>query len=406
MPWHVAPAGLLLGDADLLTVHSPATFSPKTGREQDAGPASEEASGLCGSGFLLPARVGILETSSNRGMQPMERILTQVVWLIPAQNMHAVGLDGTTIAPAPSARTGPVENVIMNVTDAERFLYHYCSLDTAKKIVSGQSLRMGEFQRTNDPKESKEWHFDLLSRSHTDFRGFDSGKLSTELSDAIKKHTRVLCFCRDSGGLTGDHLADVSLRGHFKARMWAQYAKDHTGVCLILDRKRLLERFQKDCGDAWLLASGEITYRNRSVAPRREEKDYFIDCDVLKTVGFDRYWMLHARQFHRRLFFEKSLDWRDECEFRMLSVLRKPREVFVDIQDSLSGFFLGERCDVGDAKDLIEILMDRGVHVMGLSWRNCTPWYDFGNQTYNFSARALQQEIRRRESQPEQQLPE
>lgn len=291
----------------------------------------------------------------------------------------------------------------MNVTDANRFIYHYTSLNTAKKILNGLSLRMGEFQGTNDPKESKEWHFDLLSKNHADFRGIDAGKLSSELSDTIKRHARVLCFCKDGQELTGSHLADVSLRGHFKARMWAQYGGNHTGVCIVLDRNKLLERLKRDCGDAWLLSSGEITYRNRSVTAKQDEYDYFIDYDALRTVGFERYWMVHARRCHQRLFFEKALDWRDECEFRALALLQKPREVFVDIQDCLCGVFLGERCNLSEVDGLIEALMERGIHVMGLSWRNCTPWYDFRNQTYNFSARALEQAIRKREAQEEPQ---
>lgn len=329
----------------------------------------------------------------------METLSVQSLWLIPAQNMRAVGPDGVAIIPDPSARTAPDVNVIMNVSDANRFIYHYTSLNTAKRILNGLSLRMGVFQGTNDPKESKEWQFDLLSRNHADFRGIDARKLSSELSDSIKKHSRVLCFCKDGEGLTGSHLADVSLRGHFKARMWAQYGGNHTGACLVFDRGKLLERVRHDCGDAQLLSSGAVTYRNRSVTAERDEYDYFIDYDALKTVGFERYWMLHAQRCHQRLFFEKALDWRDECEFRVVALLPKPREVFVDIWDCLCGVFLGERCDVSEVEDLIDALMEKGIHVMGLSWKNCTPWYDFGNQAYNFSARALEQAIHNREVQ-------
>lgn len=324
--------------------------------------------------------------------------------------MYAVDSNGTKITPGPSARIQPIENVIMNVTDPNRFVYHYTSLDTAKKIIKNFSLRMGEFMGTNDPKESKEWHFDLLSDAGNDFRGVDAGKLSSDLSDTIKRHSRVLCFCRDSAGLTGNHLDDISHRGYFKARMWAQYGSshkdsnnynhrgDHSGVCFVFNRVKLIECVKEDCGGDVLLHSGDVTYRNRHVVARREEKDYFIDFDVLKKVGFDRYWKFHASRYRQRLFFEKSLDWRDESEFRALALLAKPREVFINIQNCLCGLFLGEKCNLVEAKELIDDLMNRGVHVMGLSWKNCTPWYDFRNSIYNFSARALEQEIDRRKA--------
>ena len=340
----------------------------------------------------------------------METISTKLLLMVPASNMRAVTSEGETILPDPAAKTRPNEDVIMNVTDADRFVYHYTSLDTAKKIVSGLSLRMGEFHGTNDPKESKEWHFDLFSRTQTDFRGIDAAKLSRDLSEAIKTHARVLCFCRDSAGLTGNHMADVSLRGHFKARMWAQYGSshkdsscrnqsgNHSGVCFVFDRKKLTESIKRECGGFALLQFVNIIYRNRHVVPGPEEQDYFVDCDVLRMAGFDNYWKWHALRYRQRLFFEKSLDWRDECEFRVLAMLKKPREVFVSIEDSLCGLFLGEKCDSEQARGIVDVLMDRGVHVMGLSWKNCTPWYDFGNPAYNFSARALDAAVKRHDA--------
>lgn len=340
----------------------------------------------------------------------MESISSQALWISQPTNVYATDADGNRIVPAPSARLRPRENVIMNVVSPDRFVYHYTSLETAKIIAGNLTLRMGDFQGTNDPKESKDWHFDLFARGDSALEKIDAGKLSSDLSGAIKRHARVLCFCRDAAGLTGDFVEDISLRGHFKARMWAQYGSSHkdacdsnkrglhSGVCFVLDRNKLIEAARESCGEVMLLCNGNVTYRNRPVIPKVEERTYFADVDVLRRVGFERYWRLHACRHASRLFFEKSLDWRDECEFRILALLDAPREVFIDIRDCLSGLFLGEKCDKITAESLINGMMDRGVHVMGVSWKNCTPWYDIANPIYNFEMRALNEAIRQHDA--------
>ena len=62
----------------------------------------------------------------------METIYSHALWIVPATNMYAVDTNGEKIVPDPSARTGPIENVIMNVTDSDRYVYHYTSLDTGR----------------------------------------------------------------------------------------------------------------------------------------------------------------------------------------------------------------------------------------------------------------------------------
>lgn len=109
----------------------------------------------------------------------MSVISSRVLCIVPASNMYATDASGNGIDPGPSARTKPAEEVIMNATDAERYVYHYASLARTKQITGNYALRMGECRDTNDPKEAKEWHFDLFARGDVDLKGIDGAKLST-----------------------------------------------------------------------------------------------------------------------------------------------------------------------------------------------------------------------------------
>ncbi len=327
----------------------------------------------------------------------MESLRTSVKWLHPVRNVRATAPSGEAIDVAScGGYTAPQEDLILGVRDSERYLYHYTSSRTAKKILANLTLRMGDLRGTNDPKESKEWHFDLTSTAGSDLDAWDKSKLAEELSLTIKKHARVLCFCKDGDSLSGNHVDDVARRGHMRARMWAQYGENHAGVCLALDKKLLLEQVRAESERVISLWARDILYWDRGILDGQHERDYLIDVDVLRQVGFEQYWKLHAKQFYQRLFFEKRLDWKDEREYRILALLDRPREVFIDIRGCLRAVFFGDTAKISDFESTIDELMAIGVQVMGLSWSNCCPWYDFANPIFNAEMRAIAKEVETR----------
>ena len=135
--------------------------------------------------------------------------------------------------------------MIEGVTSAEQYIYHYTPF--AKAIVESHSLKVGMYIKTNDPKESKHWEFDLGTNEHADLGQYDMKSLGRWLSTELKANTRVACFSLDTAPLGGDHMSDIFKRGFCKPRMWAQYAGFHKGACLVFDYQRLsrlvVERF-------------------------------------------------------------------------------------------------------------------------------------------------------------------
>jgi hypothetical protein len=273
--------------------------------------------------------------------------------------------------------------VIIGFKDPEALLYHYTSMRVAREhIIPSRTLRMGNFRRTNDPKESKNWEFNLGTNQQGDMLKYNQAQLSRQLSNAFKDHAQVLCLSRDTGPLTGDHLREIAQRGFAKPRMWAQYAERHTGVCLAFDRKQLDRAVAKASEKAFAVYCGNITYRDHLVVPGWEG-DYVINVDELERRGFDRYWRDHIETFKNRLLFEKMQDWKDEREFRYVAFLDDPGDVFVDITEALVGVFFADGADDREVDALIELLLPTKVQMMGLKWKNCSPWYDFGNFKYD-----------------------
>lgn len=280
--------------------------------------------------------------------------------------------------------------MIIGFRDHNKLLYHYTKLATAKSyILKDWTLKMSCFRGTNDPKESKTWEFSLGTNENRNLSNYSLSDLSKQLSDKIKDNCRVVCFCKDSGPLTGIHIHDISKRGFAKPRMWAQYGDNHKGICLAFDRVKLEEKVAEACADAVRFYRGNVTYKNRHLLPDFGEGDYMINVDYVEKHGFETFWMTHLDQYRHRLLFEKMEDWKDENEFRFVAVFTKPTEVFIEIRDCLVGAVFGDAVDHDESEEVIKILLPTNVMMQGLQWKNCSPWYDYPSMRYDRNARAI-----------------
>ena len=70
--------------------------------------------------------------------------------------------------------------LIYGLRDADRYLYHYTKAETAlTHILPMNRLRLGRFENTNDPRETRHWHFSSHSpRSAVDLAKYDLDELS------------------------------------------------------------------------------------------------------------------------------------------------------------------------------------------------------------------------------------
>jgi len=112
-----------------------------------------------------------------------------------------------------------------------KLLGHYTNLSALERILQKRELRFGPFDQTNDPFENKNLEFTIRNKVDSDVE-YDS---SIFIPDGqLKKPFRLLCL-------------SISKTLHYfykRPRMWSQYADDHRGCCLILDKDALDVQFK------------------------------------------------------------------------------------------------------------------------------------------------------------------
>lgn len=276
--------------------------------------------------------------------------------------------------------------MIEKVTSSDQFIYHYTKASTALEyILKNRTLRFGKYNNTNDPKETKKWEFDLGRNENRDLGKYNMRELSRWLSSELKHKTRLTCFSMDSGPLKGNHMQDIFKRGFCKPRMWAQYAENHTGVCLVFHHEKLSKLTNSAFGANNLIISGPVKYVNRSVIRNLNNPDdqqYTINVDHLETIGPKAYAEAHLKTHYQRLFFEKMTDWKDEAEWRYVVFTTTEDDLYLDIKDSLAGIMFGENTQEIMIQNIMEQTECWDLKYMGLKWKNCSPWYDYGNLRY------------------------
>lgn len=273
--------------------------------------------------------------------------------------------------------------MVEHVRNSTTYLYHYTSAETAiNHILRTKMLRFGAYAKTNDPKETKTWHFDTGTNTDIDLGKYSSADLSPWLSGQLKERTRLLCFSMDREPITGDHITDIFNRGYCKPRMWSQYADNHRGVCLVFDRERLLQLIEKQVGNSCLFFTGAVAYVDWGIArDLYKDQQYLINVDVLEAAGRSEYAKRHLATHWQKLFFEKMTDWRDESEWRCVAFANSEADLRVAYTGALDGIVFGEDTTPETIQTIINLSAGGGTRFVGLKWKNCSPWYDYWNMS-------------------------
>lgn len=278
--------------------------------------------------------------------------------------------------------------MIHGVTSSQKYVYHYTRAGVARDfILKNGTIQLGRLASTNDPREAKDWEFDLWTDGACDLGKYRMAELSSWFSRALKQCVRLACFSMDREPFTGDPVGDILHRGFAKPRMWAQYSENHTGVCLVFDRVALVEALRQSLGSNIALV-GPVTYRDHYGVRDLVWHEYAINVDRLEALGMASYVGHHIERFHDALFFEKLADWRDETEWRILALSGQDEPLYIPYGDSLVGIMHGASIDRLVSDELLKMTDDARVEHMGLRWKNSNPWYDFGSFRWSAKDRA------------------
>lgn len=216
--------------------------------------------------------------------------------------------------------------------DSKRYLSHYTTWDRLLDIAHSRSLRLSSVTRMNDPRESKHWFF---SNSGGPDLPMDIGKQLSPAELEFRSHVNVVAFATDRSSKNPVRFD----AGFARPRMWAQYAANHTGVCLVLERAELVKRFEKMFAavPGAHLTSANVRYKRVDpLNPAVSIPGARTPAEVEATV----------RQFYldhwKDAFYVKHEDWRDEREFR-LAVFQPGHTgpFYIDLVGAVAGLVLG-----------------------------------------------------------------
>lgn len=267
----------------------------------------------------------------------------------------------------------PTDHLLFGPQEPLDLLYHYTSAATfTDYIAPNMNLMLSAFDRMNDPRECDRWEFDWLTPP-----GDDVMQARDRLNDDIRAQARLACFCRDEDipERKPTFFEIAYTRGFSRPRMWAQYAANHSGVCVIFDRHRLLANFEAHMTKHKLtLLFGVVDYANRKPVGGLGRMDAFTVIDgEYRTLGPDRYAMHHAVKHHRELFFSKHLDWRDENEYRIMLYGKSQGDVLASISGALKHVVLGSKCAGETRENVISACCGLHVDASYMTWKNGYP---------------------------------
>lgn len=233
------------------------------------------------------------------------------------------------------------------------YLYHYTSISSAAKILHTDSLKFSKLSRMNDTMEAKP-----IITSYNPNHSQTMTEIVQYFQNTNRTKLQLLCLSRDysrSRTKVDDYTkyADYSGRGFALPRMWAQYAANNCGVCLIFNKSLLIQLIKDTLGSA-LIHVDNVKYIPKFKTCDVDEDtfrsldNYFISNknDLFRDINAVGFFKKHI-DFVKYNYFTKLDDWEGEREFRFLAY--GDEEYFIrNVRDALEGIVVGECVDGAD----------------------------------------------------------
>ena len=111
--------------------------------------------------------------------------------------------------------------------------------------------------------------------------------------------------------------------GFARPTMWAHYAGNHTGYCIVFDKQQLIRRFMEESPEQFGSSLRGIS------------------AEAIRLLGPEAAVRQHYAMINR-VWFQKHRDWQPEAEYRFVYHGHTPRDaILVEISDCVVGLILG-----------------------------------------------------------------
>jgi hypothetical protein len=265
------------------------------------------------------------------------------------------------------------------LNDHEKFIYHYTKPKTlVEEILPSKALRFSSFSELNDPREYRKFDLDSFWQTVSP----DIHKIE-EMEVALKAGWKICCFASDpieavipdgADALQPQERNRIRRRGFCRPRMWAQYAYNHTGACLVF-RKELLDKAIRDYARHRRLQvyCGRVSYLECPVLSNFALGPFSFSGDEVLRHGIRRAAELHTARYFRELYLNKNPDWEAEREFRWLLKGSDLNAELIPFGNALVGVALGDKFPE-ESKALVgKFKAKNDLDVVRMDWRRDFP---------------------------------
>jgi len=206
-----------------------------------------------------------------------------------------------------------------NPIDNGKYLYHFTKTETALLyVLPSRKLKLNSILESNDPKENKTFGFWSILLLIDDI---DYSTIKQSYKDYLSKNCKQLCFSLDYFN------KGFSVPGYRHPTMWAHYANNSKGVCLVFDKALFIKENNN-------LINDKIVYKQLLDFPQ-------LDGDAWKKemgIYFEKF----VKNNSKKLFFHKHYHWRIEHEYKFIGI---DQPEYCSIENSLIGIYLGPDFD-------------------------------------------------------------
>lgn len=260
-------------------------------------------------------------------------------------------------------------------------LCHYTKKDTAlEKILSDRQIKISPIGLTNDPKESRPSTPAVMASTINGKEHLEAmPKIHEEMVRAFREEWKVLCMTKhlpqkSYKEVIKNHVKHQFSYGYNRPRMWAQYAENHSGVCIIFDGKKLHNNILAKLGEYSKIFCDSVKYRNYGAAAKN-----VIKYSDIATLGLTEGLRQHLLGNYRKYFLTKFPDWENESEYRWLvhSATSLSAE-YISIEGTIKEIIVGSNFPKIYETSLKEISKELNVSAGRIHWTDGIPNVIFG----------------------------
>lgn len=206
-------------------------------------------------------------------------------------------------------------------------LFHYTKFESLLKILDTMTLRSSPLSKMNDLNEanidSLDWNQDFM--------------LMFKAEKYVKEQCSIISFSKNY------MIGPICEEGSNHPAMWAHYAQDSKGVCVVLDKGSLLENNKKQLSKLFYKLE-PVGYSLHNAPKHGIEYESYTDVSDF------------VRKNYKELFYKKHVDWSYEDEVRFF--VESP-EIYLNIKGAIKYIVLGGRLRFDEAQ--IERLIEHMI---------------------------------------------